>query len=112
MSINRLRNLDIKDKGEEDLVQEILNLKLLVAPVERPINLGSDKTDFKNVSDELAFQKTIDDRVSSAKTKVDPRVGDSFSPTPEIQQEIPQPSESSLKSKIAKLKKQKKSLTT
>lgn len=124
MPVHRLRNIDIRELDEEQLVQEILNSKLATLPPPQVINLSSDKTDFKTVEQELEFQKTIDERVAKSRPVADPAVGDVIQPvatsdtqTVEVPVQVAVSDadiiapENVLKAKIAKLKKQKKSLS-
>jgi len=109
MPIAVLRNVDIHDKSEEDLVQEILNSKLGTAPIQDVvINKYSDKTDFKTGEEEKEFQKIIDERMAKARhqLKVDEAI---VKPSPEVVAVLEE-TEQVLSKKIAKIKKAKKKL--
>lgn len=90
MPLKILRNIDIKEKDEELLVQEIVNAKLAKMPPENvALNRASDITDFKSSEEEQAFQKVIDERAKKNVPQVEPKT------------------ESTLVAKIAKVKKTK-----
>lgn len=59
-SIAFLRGIDIKDKEEEDLVQEILDKKLANMPPENPIIIPSTATDDMTPEKEKALQAKLD----------------------------------------------------
>lgn len=68
MSIQRLRLLDIVEKDEEALVQEVLNSKIADAPMTDDIFRG-DIPDIRTPEEEAKWQKIIDAR----KAKKTPR---------------------------------------
>lgn len=70
MTIKQLRNVDIREGDEEAVVQEILNQKVRVAPLEMTINFGTDKTDIKTVEQEAEMQEVIDARVKDARERL------------------------------------------
>lgn len=59
MPLIRLRQLDIKSKEEEEVVQEILSSRLSTQPVEFHINFIVP--DIKNVEEEKMWQARIDE---------------------------------------------------
>ena len=60
MPIARLRNLDIKEKDEEELVQEILSLRLSLSP-EAVREIQIRVPDIKTAEEEAFWQKKVDE---------------------------------------------------
>lgn len=65
MSLHRLRSFDIKERDEEELVQEIINLKVAANPPEMPI-VTSDVPDIKTPEQEAEWQAKLDARRKKA----------------------------------------------
>lgn len=133
LPLNILSGLDIMTVEEEKQVQNIINSKRRFIPTNQPINYASDHTDFKTVEQEQEFQKIIDQRKARAlatagtngiteqnnpEANTDESEGglelpkESEQPTepekPELPEEELSAKESTLKTKIKKLKKEKK----
>ena len=67
MSITRLRSLDVKDREEESLVQEVVNSKFM-AKVPEVYKL--DIPDIKTPEEEALWQAKVDERVHKVKEKM------------------------------------------
>ena len=65
MSIERLRLIDIKEKDEEDMVQEIINTKVAASPPVGDVFRG-DVPDIKTPEEEAQWQKVLDEREAAA----------------------------------------------
>lgn len=98
LSLARLRGIDITTPEEEKLIQGLVAQRLQRTPVKKPLNLSSDRTDFKTKDEEEAFQKVVDARKASHLPEVP------------VTEEILQAQEATLKTKITKLKKARKTL--
>ena len=97
-SIPRLRNLDIKTKEEEDLVQDVLNSKLKHQPIENPITATSGETDNMTPEKEKELQSEIDAKNEAKKKKLVPEENTEVAPSvteeakvtePQVSQETP-----------------------
>lgn len=66
MPLSRIRNLDIRTKEQEEIVQKIMNEKVGAAPIPTPVYRG-DVPDIKNVQDEKKWQEVIDLREKKLK---------------------------------------------
>lgn len=69
MTIRQLRLIDIRDKEEEEIVQEILNKRLAAKRPEVKIN-RSDAPDIKTPEQEAAYQKVLDEREARIKGRL------------------------------------------
>ena len=90
-----LQGIDIETPDEEKVIQELVDKKRQLAPVNVVINRPNDRTDFKTPAEEAEFQKEIDARVSLAR--------------PKVEEEIKEPvkTEEELENKIGELKEEK-----
>jgi hypothetical protein len=79
MSIQRLRLIDIQEKDEELLVQEILDAKLTKEPPAGKVFRG-DIPDIYNGEDEAKYQKVIDERVNALKPKTEVKIESKIEP--------------------------------
>lgn len=88
MTLERLRLVDIADKEEELLVQEIINDKVRVAPPTGDIYRG-DVPDIKTPEEEAKWQKEMDARAEATiPSQVDlPQQGEVHVPTDEEREE-------------------------
>jgi hypothetical protein len=68
-SITKLRLIDIHEKDEEELIQEILNAKLAVSPLEQPVYVG-DIPDIKTPEEEAKWQKIVDERTAAKRPTI------------------------------------------
>ena len=71
MSLERLRLVDVHDKEEELLLQEIVNSKLAVLPPQGEAN-RSDVPDIKTPEQEAEWQAKIDERNAAIKNRYAP----------------------------------------
>jgi hypothetical protein len=71
MSLERLRLVDVHDKEEELLLQEIVNSKLAVLPPQGEVN-RSDVPDIKTPEQEAEWQAKIDERNAAIKNRYAP----------------------------------------
>lgn len=71
LPLNVLRGIDIETPDEEKIIQELVNRKMRFQPVPIVINRPGDRTDFKTPAEEAEFQRVIDERIESAKPKVE-----------------------------------------
>lgn len=75
MSIALLRVVDIQEKDEEELVQEILNSKIKMSPPQKEVKV-SDIPDIKTPEEEAKWQKIVDERAAKMKGVVEDLVED------------------------------------
>lgn len=66
MPLARLRLIDVKEKDEEDLLQEVISAKVMAAPPEREI-YRQDVPDIKSPEEEAEWQEKINKRTRRAK---------------------------------------------
>lgn len=71
MPLNRLRLVDVHDKEEEDLLQEIINSKLVNLPPQGEAFRG-DVPDIKTPKQEAEWQAKIDERNAEIKGRYVP----------------------------------------
>ncbi len=64
MSLERLRLVDVYEKDEEELVQEIINSKVELMPLSGDVYRG-DVPDIKTPEEEAEWQKKIDERAQA-----------------------------------------------
>lgn len=76
MPINLLRGIDIKSKEEEELVQKVLNKRMVDMPVQIDLDIPSSMTDNMNGEKEAKLQAEIDAKRAEARAK--------FAPQPEV----------------------------
>ena len=70
LTLSVLRGIDITTPEEEKIVQALVNSKLRIVPVQKPVNYAHDKTDFKTKEEELEFQKIVDDRMAEQRPQI------------------------------------------
>lgn len=70
LSVDQLRKVDIRDKEEEDMVQEIIDSKLSTMPVQNPVKPEELKIpDIKTKEEEDFWQKKVDERNAKIKAR-------------------------------------------
>ena len=72
MSIPRLRNLPIETKEQEDLVQKILDSKVVVAPVQKQVYRGDIPFEIKTLEEEKKWQAVVDEREAEIRGASEP----------------------------------------
>ncbi len=102
MPILQLRGIDIQEKEEEVLVQEVLNARLAEMPVENPVHFTSMQTDNLTPEKEAELQAEINARNAGIKAQFeptepgplpDPTIVDPMDPVSPEQQSAPIPEE-------------------
>lgn len=68
LSIKQLRNIDVDSPEYETLVNQVVNEKLVVAPIEYKIN-RKDIPDIRTPEEEAVYQKVINERESEFRPK-------------------------------------------
>lgn len=112
LPLHILRGIDIETPDEEKIIQELVNRRLKVAPIQIQINRANDKTDFKSPAEEAEFQKIIDARIASARPKEELNVFCNFCSAkgPISHQKICTRNENKVEEKLIMLKEQRASL--
>lgn len=87
MSLNQLRLIDVQEKDEEDLLQEIISLKVAAIPPVAEVFRG-DFPDIVTPEQEENYQKIVDERAGIVKleTTVEEKVEEIKSPEPIVKE--------------------------